>query len=84
MQIDSSAENQYSTIESIFTLNLKESLLKFQRYQQDVMGERDLIIDQIKKKFAQLDNDINNQQQKAAEMNNIMEKYDRAQSILME
>lgn len=49
-QIINGQEYQKS-IESIFSLNLKNSLLTFQQYQQKILNERDELMDKTKKKF---------------------------------
>ena len=52
-------QGQKLMIETIFTNNLKESLLKFQNYQKDVLFERDTTLDKIRKKYAMMENAAN-------------------------
>ena len=39
-------------LETIFTMNLRDSLISFQKYQSELQSEKDAIMDKIKKKFA--------------------------------
>ena len=50
-QINAQDQGVANRLENIFTLNLKDSIVSFQNYQQKIAHEKDESIQKIKKKY---------------------------------
>lgn len=76
-------------LEMIFTLNLQDSLIKFQRYSQQVDSEMDALLEKSKRDYAKkiTENPLDKEALSARrdeELKSIVKRFELAKDILME
>ena len=79
--VDEEHSSVMNPLETILTLNVKESLMKFQEYQHQLFEDRNSAIESVKKKFS---GDNDNPEERDLKVQSLMKKFNEGQNILME